>query len=104
MEEKGCRPMEMLRAATKNIAVAYGKDKDLGTLEEGKVADVVILDEDPLQAAENYARIHMVIKDGCVVDRDALPNKPILTRPIEPPAEEEAFFIPAIATGPRLPI
>ena len=64
MEEKGCPPMEMLRAATRNIAVAYGKDKDLGTLEPGKIADLLILDKNPLQAAENYRSIHMIFKDG----------------------------------------
>jgi imidazolonepropionase-like amidohydrolase len=88
MEEMGMRPMEMLKAATRNIAVAYKKDKDLGTLEPGKLADLVILDRDPLQSAENYRAIHMVIKGGDIVDRDALPLHPILTRPVEPPSEE----------------
>jgi imidazolonepropionase-like amidohydrolase len=80
MEEKGCAPMEMLRAATRNVAMAYGKDKDLGTLEAGKLADIVVLDQNPLLAAENYSSIHCVIKSGTVVDRDALPVKPLLTK------------------------
>jgi imidazolonepropionase-like amidohydrolase len=88
MEEKGMAPMEMLRAATRNIAIAYGKDQDLGTLESGKFADMLILDKDPLQSAENYRSIHMVIKDGTVVDREALPLNPILTKPVDPPSEE----------------
>lgn len=83
MEEKGFPPMEGLRAATKNIAVAYGKEKDLGTLEPDKIADILILDKDPLQSADNYRRIHMVIKDGAVVDREALPVNPILTTSAE---------------------
>jgi imidazolonepropionase-like amidohydrolase len=94
MEEKGCAPMEMLRAATRNIAVAYGKEKDLGTIEEGKIADLLILDKNPLQGAENYRSIHTIIKDGAVVDREALPLNPILTKPMDPPVEEEAAYIP----------
>src|SRR5262249_40104614 len=54
MEEKGCPPMRMLQAATKNIAVAYGKQRDLGTLEPGRIADLLILDKDPLQSSEHY--------------------------------------------------
>jgi imidazolonepropionase-like amidohydrolase len=103
MAEKDCPPMEILRAATHNIAVAYGKDKDLGTLEKGKIADVLILDKDPLQAAENYRSIHLIIKDGAVVNRDALPLNPILTVP-DTEAVEEASYVPFISNGPRLPM
>jgi adenine deaminase len=103
MEEKGCEPMRMLQAATRNIAVAYGKDKDLGTLEAGKIADLVILDKNPLQAAKNYESISTVIKDGAVVDRDALPLNPVLTRPLDPPEPEEALLVPAITTS-RFPM
>jgi imidazolonepropionase-like amidohydrolase len=104
MEEKGCPPMEMLRAATANIAVAYGKDRDLGTLEAGKLADVVLLDRNPLQAADNYRHIHAVIKEGVVVNREELPLKPMLTKPLDPPAPEEASYRPAIQSGLRLPL
>jgi imidazolonepropionase-like amidohydrolase len=103
MEEMGCPPMEMLRAATRNIAVAYGQDKQLGTLEPGKIADLLILDKNPLQGAENYRSIHTIIHNGAVVDRDALPVKPILTAPLPPPADEEASFTPFI-TGGQFPI
>jgi predicted amidohydrolase YtcJ len=103
MEEMECPPMEMLRAATRNIAVAYGRDKDLGTLEPGKIADLLIINKNPLQAAENYRSIHNVVKDGVVIDRDALPLKPILTAPLEPPAEEEASYTPFIA-GAQFPM
>jgi imidazolonepropionase-like amidohydrolase len=102
MEEKGCPPMKMLQAATRNIAIAYGKDTDLGTLETGKIADLVILNKDPLKAAGNYRSIHSVIKDGVVIDRDALPLKPILTKPAEP-ADEESAYVPFI-TGSKFPI
>jgi imidazolonepropionase-like amidohydrolase len=102
MEEKRCPPMRMLKAATRNIAMAFGKDRDLGTLEADKVADMLILDANPLEAAANYCRIHMVVKDGAIVDRDALPVTPILTAPMAAPAEEETAYVPFFATG-KLP-
>jgi imidazolonepropionase-like amidohydrolase len=104
MEEKECAPMAMLRAATRNIAVAYGVDKDLGTLQVGKIADLLILDSNPLEAAENYRSIHMILKDGVAVDRDALPLKPVLTRPVDGPVEEEASYRPALRTGRGMPV
>jgi imidazolonepropionase-like amidohydrolase len=80
MEEKGLPAMEILRSATINIAAAYQKDADLGTLQAGKIADMLILNRNPLQAVENYRSIHMILKDGAVVDHAALPLNPILTR------------------------
>jgi len=80
MEELGCPPLRMLRAATHNIAVAYGKDADLGSIAVGKVADLVILDANPLEGARNYRRIHKVIKEGRVVDTASLPETPVFTQ------------------------
>jgi len=92
MEEKGFPPMEGLKAATRNIAVAYRKDEHLGTLEAGKIADLLILNENPLLNAENYRSIHLVMKDGVVVDRSSLPKHQLLTKaPPEPTFEERAY-------------
>ncbi len=92
MEEKGYPAMAALKGATRNIAAAYGKDKDLGTLEPGKIADLLILDKNPLQAAANYRSIHAVIKDGAVVDRNPLPLRPMLTRPAAPLPDTTANY------------
>jgi imidazolonepropionase-like amidohydrolase len=81
MGEKGMAPMDMIQAATRNIAAAYHKLEDLGTLEKGKRADLVVLDGNPLQDIANVRRIAAVVKDGRVVDRDALPLKKYLTVP-----------------------
>jgi imidazolonepropionase-like amidohydrolase len=79
LEEAGMAPMEVLKSATSNIARAYKKDKDIGTLEVGKIADLVILDANPLESARNYRRISSVIKDGKVVDLAALPVAPVIS-------------------------
>ena len=79
LEEAGMAPMEILASATSNIARAYKVDRELGTLEQGKIADLVILDADPLKSARNYRQINTVIKDGKVVDRSALPLAPIIS-------------------------
>ncbi|MEO8450441.1 MAG: amidohydrolase family protein [Gemmatimonadota bacterium] len=79
LEEQGMDRMEILKSATSNIAKAYKVDAKLGTLEAGKIADLVILDADPLASARNYRRINTVIKDGKVVDLAALPVAPIIS-------------------------
>lgn len=78
-EDLGMAPMEILKTATSNIAKAYKLDDHLGTLEAGKVADMVILDKNPLKSARNYRSIYRVIKDGEVVDIDALPLEPVVS-------------------------
>ena len=79
LEEAGMAPMEILKSATSNIARAYRVDRDLGTLEVGKVADLVVLEANPLESARNYRRIAMVVKDGKVVDRSKLPVAPVIS-------------------------
>jgi imidazolonepropionase-like amidohydrolase len=79
MQEKAMTPMAMLLAATRNVARAYQVDRDLGTLEPGKIADLLILDQDPLTSAQHYRSIRMIMKEGVIVDRDALPTTRLLT-------------------------
>jgi imidazolonepropionase-like amidohydrolase len=80
-QDIGMKPMDALQAATRNIARAYKVDKELGTLEQGKFADLLVLDRDPLENAANYDSISVVIKEGKVIDRDALPVQRLLTTP-----------------------
>jgi imidazolonepropionase-like amidohydrolase len=81
MVEKGMTPMEAIVSATRNIAAAYHKLDRIGTIEAGKLADVVVLDANPLQDVGNIRKISMVMKDGRVVDRDKLPVKKVLSVP-----------------------
>jgi imidazolonepropionase-like amidohydrolase len=81
MQQRGMTPMTIIQTATKNVAAAYHKLDQFGTLEPGKLADLVVLDADPLQDLENLRKISLVIKDGSVVDIGKLPLHPVLTSP-----------------------
>lgn len=79
--ERGMKPMAALLAGTRNVAQAYGQLQDLGTLEVGQRADLVVLSADPLADPDNYQRIVDEDKDGVRVDRDRLPTRHLLTPP-----------------------
>jgi len=64
MTQAGLSPLQVLRSATSNGAKATGMERDIGTLAAGKLADLVILDADPLADVMNLSKIHRVIKDG----------------------------------------
>ena len=67
MVEYGMKPMEAITAATKTAAELLGIDNDYGTLEEGKMADLIILAEDPLIDMQNMLDIKYVYKKGVPV-------------------------------------
>ncbi len=68
----GLTPLQAIHAATGNSARILGADKDLGTIEIGKWADLVILDADPLSDIHNTRKIWQVIQSGRLVDRPAI--------------------------------
>jgi imidazolonepropionase-like amidohydrolase len=67
--EAGLTPLEALRAATLNPARVLGSADSLGTIEAGKLADLVLLDANPLADIGNTRRIRAVIADGRVYRR-----------------------------------
>jgi imidazolonepropionase-like amidohydrolase len=62
----GLTPMEILEAGTRNSAAACGQSDELGTLEVGKLADVIVVDGNPLEDITLLDRVILVVKDGIV--------------------------------------
>jgi imidazolonepropionase-like amidohydrolase len=60
----GMSPMEAIIAGTRNGAEALGMLDVLGTIEEGKIADVILVEGDPLKSMKAMKRVVVVIKDG----------------------------------------
>jgi hypothetical protein len=67
--EAGFTPSQMIQSITKWPAEALRVQDRLGTIEAGKIADLVIVKEDPLQNITNLQKIDQVIFDGKIVDR-----------------------------------
>jgi imidazolonepropionase-like amidohydrolase len=77
--ELGMTPSQAIVAATRNGAIAARGLKEFGTLEAGKLADLVILTADPLADIGNLRKIAAVWKEGRAVDRDRLPTTRVLS-------------------------
>ena len=70
--EAGLTPLEALQAATRNTAQAVGLGDELGTVEVGKLADLVLLDADPLADITNTTRIAAVVANGRLLEKPEL--------------------------------
>jgi imidazolonepropionase-like amidohydrolase len=68
----GFSPMDALRAATAVPAKALRLDKDVGTVEAGKRADLLVLDKNPLDDISNIRTTHFMMKDGRLYENAAL--------------------------------
>ena len=65
--EAGLNPIEAITAGTRNAADNLGKRSELGTIEDGKLADMIVVSGNPLEDIKNTRNIKMVIKDGVIV-------------------------------------
>ncbi len=68
----GMKPMDVLRVATIYGAESIGLQQDLGTVESGKLADVLILDGNPLENIKNTNTIRFVMKNGRMYEGNTL--------------------------------
>jgi len=68
--EAGLTPMQAIQSATINVAKAFRKDKDFGTIEAGKVADIIAVEGDPLKDSWATQNVRLVVLDGKIVDHE----------------------------------
>lgn len=80
MVEKGMTPMTAILSSTREVARAYGMVRDYGTVESGKVADLIVVRKDPLADIAHMSELSSVIKDGTPVDFARLPTTPLVTK------------------------
>jgi imidazolonepropionase-like amidohydrolase len=72
LNQQGFTPLEALRAATSNAGKFLGREGEFGVIANGAHADLVLLNENPLEKISNTSRIAAVIRDGVYLDRAAL--------------------------------
>jgi len=78
MVQAGMPPMYVLQAATTHAAELLKKSKDLGSVEAGKLADVVAVEGDPLADITRMQKVGFVMKDGVVYKEGGLPTPALL--------------------------
>lgn len=66
MEAAGLPPEAVLLAATRDAAKALGRAEELGTIEAGKAADLLVLAEDPTRSASAFRTVERVVRGGVV--------------------------------------
>ena len=81
MTRAGLTPLQVLRSATVNGAKAMGMERELGAIEPGRLADLVILDADPLADVNNLSQVDRVVKDGRVFSELQLRQSILSTAP-----------------------
>ena len=70
--ESGLTPMEAIESATYNPALYFNLQNELGLINEGYIADLLILTENPLEEISNTRKIKAVIKNGNYMNRKSL--------------------------------
>ncbi len=75
--ESGMTPIQVISAATKTNAEILGQFKELGTVEPGKLADLVIVRGNPLANIENIGNVDIVVKDGIVWYAETAAHGPV---------------------------
>jgi len=83
LTQLGLTPMEAIESATRVGAEVLGLEKDLGTIEPGKLADLVLVDRNPLEDITALAEVSWVMQNGRIIPRSPEWNR----RPIKDPIE-----------------
>jgi imidazolonepropionase-like amidohydrolase len=72
LQQGGMTSLEAIRCATINGARALGLDRELGSIEKGKLADLLVLDRNPLENIRNTEAIALVMVNGRLYDAASL--------------------------------
>jgi imidazolonepropionase-like amidohydrolase len=72
MQKAGLTNAEILKASTINVAHGFGKDHLWGTVDEGKQADLVLLNANPFESLQNLNAIELIFKDGKILHPDSI--------------------------------
>lgn len=75
MVKAGLTVPQVLKASTINAAEGFGLEKMLGSIAEGKKADLLVLDKNPLESLANLSTIEMTLKDGMVLNTAEIINE-----------------------------
>jgi imidazolonepropionase-like amidohydrolase len=72
MQKAGMSNWQILEASTLNGAIVLGREKEFGTIAKGKLANLVLLEADPIESIDNLTHIRFVMNKGIVIDPDTL--------------------------------
>ncbi len=75
LAEAGLTPLKILQMATLNGAKFFGRESTLGSVTVGKEADLVLLDDNPVQSVQNLSRINAVVRSGVYYSRQKLDER-----------------------------
>jgi imidazolonepropionase-like amidohydrolase len=67
LQGAGMTPMQLLVAATRSGAIMSNVGQDVGTIEPGKIADIIVVDGDPLSDLQALTNVSVVVQGGQVV-------------------------------------
>jgi hypothetical protein len=72
MQQAGMSNADILKSATINTAIGFGKEKKWGSIEKGKQADMVLLGKNPLESLQNLQQIEIIFKNGIALIPDSI--------------------------------